>query len=81
KEKHSSLFFAARYYFEAYIAAVKRAGLDYDRIVREQLHGKKRWRKVEAATSGAGGPAEMAVEPEEEHAEREEIGHAADSIG
>jgi hypothetical protein len=41
KKKHSALFFAARYYFDAYIAAVKQAGLDYDRIVREQLHGRK----------------------------------------
>jgi hypothetical protein len=46
KEKHSPLFFAARYYFDAYITAVKRARLDYDRIVREQLHGKKKWRRV-----------------------------------
>jgi len=46
KEKHSALFFAARYYFDAYITAVKQAGLDYDRIVKEQLHGRKRWKKV-----------------------------------
>ena len=37
---------AALMRFDAYIAAVKQAGLDYDRIVREQLHGKKKWRKV-----------------------------------
>ncbi len=60
KKKHSSLFFAARYYFEAYMTAVKRAGLDYDRIVREQLRGKKKWRKVEAAR-GAPGAAETGI--------------------
>ncbi|HEV8606132.1 MAG TPA: hypothetical protein VGQ99_12235 [Tepidisphaeraceae bacterium] len=47
KKKESSLFFAARYYFDSYIGAVKRAGLDYEAIVREQLHGKKKWKKVE----------------------------------
>ena len=79
KEKHSALFFAARYYFEAYIPAVKKAGLDYDRIVKVQLHGKKRWRKVVsvevspagvgaaevAAASGTAGPAAAEVPLEE----------------
>jgi len=46
QQKHSALFFAARYYFDAYITAVKEAGMDYERIVKEQLHGKKKWRKV-----------------------------------
>ncbi len=48
KKKRSSLFFAARYYFDSYVGAVGRAGLNYDAIVREQLHGRRKWRRQAA---------------------------------
>jgi hypothetical protein len=66
KKKHSSLFFAARYYFDAYVTAVREAGMDYDRIVNEQLHGRKKWRKVlaaEALTESSGPQAADAAVP------------------
>jgi len=49
KKRRAPLLFAARYYFDSYAAAVKRAGLDYDRIAKEQLRGAGKWRRAASA--------------------------------
>ena len=53
KKRRSPLFFAARYYFDTYVGAITKAGLDYERIVTEQLHGKRKWKPVNHADSSA----------------------------